>query len=120
MSEICHRFLGPHLDKNLTDEISRRILNVFAMGVPFVPPRDLQPGNAECILADKNSLMAFDALQFANLSSTFTSHCVLLLCCAVVLVAENIYSRFSAPEALRRTMVEHMRRIWFSEIKLAV
>ena len=85
---------GSHLPKKLTEEMNRRISIVFSMGVPFASAKELEPGGMNCELNDKNSLLGYSPLEFADLTFTLMSHGVLLSFCVWVFLAEIIHQRF--------------------------
>lgn len=80
---------------NLTNEINRRISILFAMGVPFMTSRDLEPRGLNCLVTGQKSFFATEALTFADVSFSFVSHFVLLSACFVTLWMELLASACS-------------------------
>ncbi|XP_018494025.1 uncharacterized protein LOC108863857 [Galendromus occidentalis] len=87
--------MASHLEKDLTDEINRRILIITSMGVPFVSSRDVHPGGWSCVVTDRNNVFAADPLGFADMLFTLMSHLVALSMCVAVLAAEICHSMYS-------------------------
>lgn len=95
-------FSGRHIERNLIEEIDRRILIITSMGVPFVSDREKYPGSFSCLAKNQEDVTTIHSLTYTDIQFSLDAHFIALIFCILILFVEILHHSVTTKRGHRK------------------